>query len=252
MWALTPSVGRADDTQKRYWKKIALQTCETGLRDPGCHIIYHYDLQKRIMKLEKSLKVVKREQHDFGHSLLAQPYERVVYGIKVEREEATVKNTSSNEDQANRRGRPTIWIDEREGGGECRVESMCLSWYRDQGWKGFHCESGIVRTLVGNITAFGIFKGRRRGDNWLIFCDCSLDTYFTMYYMPMFLMYFRHLSRHALLTFTQMLSIRLGLLRSTIVLSRSLTVRRNGSFVNCTNVSLISRLVLWELIGLLN
>jgi Fanconi-associated nuclease 1 len=25
---------------------------------------------------------------------------------------------------------------------------MCLSWYRDHGWKGYHSEGGIVRTLV--------------------------------------------------------------------------------------------------------
>jgi Fanconi-associated nuclease 1 len=45
----------------------------------------------------------------------------------------------------------TIWIDEREGGGECSVEAMCLSFYRDQGYRGFHCEGGIIRTLFGYL-----------------------------------------------------------------------------------------------------
>jgi Fanconi-associated nuclease 1 len=150
MWALTPTDGRSGDAQKKYWKRIALETCESGLQDPDCHVMYHYDLQKRIMKLEKSLKVVKREQHDFGHVMLVKPAERVVEGIRVEREDSPTRAASQSGETAptTKRGRPTVWIDEREDGGECRVESMCLSWYRDNGWKGYHAEGGIVRTLV--------------------------------------------------------------------------------------------------------
>lgn len=139
MWALMPSEGRNEDKQRKFWKRIALRTCEEGLEDPLCHIIYHYDLQKRIMKLEKALKVVKREQHDFGHVMLSKPVERTIEGIRIDREIDVSK-----------KGKATIWIDEREGG-ECRVESMCLSWYRDHGWKGYHSEGGIVRTLFGYL-----------------------------------------------------------------------------------------------------
>ncbi|KAE8149052.1 VRR-NUC domain-containing protein [Aspergillus avenaceus] len=137
MWTLTPSDGQAE-AQRKHWRRVALQTCEEGLQDPDCHLIYHHDLQKRIMKLEKALKVVKREQHDFTHVMLTKPVERTVQGIRIE--EPPVPQDVS------RRGRPTVWVDERDGG-ECRVESMCLNWYRDQGWKGFHSEGGIVRTL---------------------------------------------------------------------------------------------------------
>lgn len=140
MWSFTPSDGRSEDNQRKHWKKIAVRTCEEGLEDPDCHLIYHYDLQKRIMKLEKALKVVKREQHDFGHVMLVKPEERTVEGIRVE-------EASPKPNEVTKRGRPTVWIDEREGG-ECRVEAMCLSWYRDDGWKGYHSEGGIVRTLV--------------------------------------------------------------------------------------------------------
>ncbi|KAJ5655692.1 hypothetical protein N7507_007642 [Penicillium longicatenatum] len=136
MWALTPSEDRNEEKQRKFWKRIALRTCEEGLEDPLCHLIYHYDLQKRITKLERALKVVKREQHDFGHVMLSKPAERTIEGIRIERDEPAKK------------GKATIWIDEREGG-ECRVESMCLSWYRDHGWKGYHSEGGIVRTLFG-------------------------------------------------------------------------------------------------------
>ncbi|KAL1969109.1 hypothetical protein VTN77DRAFT_363 [Rasamsonia byssochlamydoides] len=150
MWALTPFDGRSEDAQKKHWKRMALETCERGLQDPDCHVIYHYDLQKRIMKLERALKVVKREQHDFGHVMLAKPVERIVQGIRVERREDS-GGSKTNGDMPTKRGRPTVWIDEREGGGECRVESMCLSWYRDNGWKGYHSEGGIVRTLFGYL-----------------------------------------------------------------------------------------------------
>lgn len=155
MWALTPNEDQSDELQKKFWKRAALKTCETGLQDPDCHIIYHYDLQKRVTKLEKSLKVVKREQHDFGHVLLVKPEERTIEGIRIEKEESLSRSeaksngdTSSTTTTTTRRGRPTVWVDEREDSGECRVESMCLSWYRDNGWKGYHSEGGIVRTLV--------------------------------------------------------------------------------------------------------
>ncbi|KAH3244167.1 hypothetical protein V6Z90_009438 [Aspergillus fumigatus] len=151
MWALTPFDGRSEDLQKKHWKQIALRTCEEGLEDPDCHLIYHYDLQKRITKLERALKVVKREQHDFGHVMLAKPEVRTIEGIRIEREDSPARASGKREESSTRRGRPTIWIDEREGGGECRVESMCLSWYRDHGWKGYHAEGGIVRTLFGYL-----------------------------------------------------------------------------------------------------
>ena len=153
MWALKPDGARSEEAQKKYWKKVALQTCEDGLQDKECHLIYHYDLQKRVMKLEKALKVVKREQHDFGHVRLAKPVDRTVEGIRIEKELTPSRNGMRRESDAVglRRGGKTIWIDEREGGGECSVEAMCLSWYRDQGWKGYHSEGGILRTLFSYL-----------------------------------------------------------------------------------------------------
>ncbi|KAJ5317352.1 hypothetical protein PENANT_c034G04794 [Penicillium antarcticum] len=138
MAALTPTQDRSEENQRKHWKRIALKTCETGLEDPLCHLIFHYDLQKRITKLEKALRVVKREQHDFGHVMLGKPAERVVEGIRID------------SDDGPKKGKATVWVDEREGG-ECRVETMCLSWYRDHGWKGYHSEGGIVRTLFGYL-----------------------------------------------------------------------------------------------------
>jgi fanconi-associated nuclease 1 len=151
MHALTSNDGRGDEAQKKHWKRIALRTCEEGLEDRECHLIYHYDLQKRIKKVEKSLKTPVRQQHEFGHAGLVKPLERTVEGIRVEREPSPPKNGSRRNSEVgsipSRRGAKTIWIDEHEGGGECSVEAMCLSHYRSLGWKGYHSEGGIVRTL---------------------------------------------------------------------------------------------------------
>ena len=145
MWEIEPFEGRSEEAQRKHWKRTALRTCEEGLQDQDCHLIYHYDLQKRISKLEKSLKVAKREQHDFGHNRLVKAEERVVEGIRLEKERPPSRSGPQ-------RGGKTIWVDEREGGGECSVEAMCLSSYRDQGWKGYHSEGSIVRTLVNTST----------------------------------------------------------------------------------------------------
>ncbi|KAJ5836239.1 hypothetical protein N7447_002265 [Penicillium robsamsonii] len=107
MWAFTPSEGRSEEAQRKHWKRLALRTCEAGLEDPLCHLIFHYDLQKRITKLEKALRVVKREQHDFGHVILGKPAERTIEGIRIDTGDAP------------RKGKATVWVDEREGG-ECR------------------------------------------------------------------------------------------------------------------------------------
>lgn len=165
-----PSPPECKDTEgkKKYWKRIALQTCEQGLQDQLTHVIFHHDLQKRTLKLERSLKIPKREQHDFGHVLLTKPEERTFYGIRIER----APNTKSNGDRRNsdlstkaaNRGAKTIWLDpalqtvidpetseERKIEGECSVEEMCLSSYRSLGWKGYHCEGGMLRTLFGYL-----------------------------------------------------------------------------------------------------
>ncbi|EFQ87236.1 hypothetical protein CFE70_001215 [Pyrenophora teres f. teres 0-1] len=149
MAVLTEAGNRSVDKQKSHWKNIALQTCELGLQDNLVHIIHHYDLQKRITKLEKSLRFVKRLQHDFSHVRLAKPIEVTMEGIRIERETSSLSRRNSSP-HSGRRGGKTIWIDPREDG-ECSVEAMCLSHYRDQGWKGYHSEGGIIRTLFAYL-----------------------------------------------------------------------------------------------------
>ncbi|KAJ2980417.1 hypothetical protein NUW58_g6947 [Xylaria curta] len=145
MHTLLPNPAYTDpDRQKSHWKSIAAATCERALEDPDCHLKYHYDLQKRLVKLEKQLKIPLRLQHDFGHVRLKKPEEHYAEGIQLKKLDAVGKNGRGP-------GTKTIWVDEVEGGGECSVESMCLSWYRSQGWKGYHAEGGIIRTLFAYL-----------------------------------------------------------------------------------------------------
>lgn len=185
MHALVDDQGRSAEANKKHWKRIALRTCEQGLQDKECHIIYHYDLQKRIKKLEKQLRLPMREQHDFGHVRLSKAIERDVIGIKIEsgREDtpsrslslsrknsvnttpanlkdttadtpnekpATIPRLQSHSSTGGGPGAKTIWLDELDTAEHVSVEAMCLSHYRKiLGYKGYHSEGGILRTLFG-------------------------------------------------------------------------------------------------------
>lgn len=145
MHAVDPEPVSTDEEQrKKRWRAKAVTTCETGLQDVDCHLIFHHDLQKRLVKLERRLRIPRRLQHDFGHVRLQQPIQHTAEGIQIKREDTAVG-----------KGKPantkTTWADEREGDGECSVEEMCLSWYRSEGWKGYHSEGGIIRTLFAYL-----------------------------------------------------------------------------------------------------
>ncbi|KAH8155271.1 uncharacterized protein LAJ45_00281 [Morchella importuna] len=101
-----PTSNTTSEANKKIWLRKALKTCEAGLQDPETHLIYHYDLQKRIMKLEPRLRIPKKDQHDFGHSRLIQPEKRKIMGERVFQE------IEANDSAM---GRKTIWRDEKEG-----------------------------------------------------------------------------------------------------------------------------------------
>ncbi|RPA71367.1 hypothetical protein BJ508DRAFT_419942 [Ascobolus immersus RN42] len=122
------------EAEKKKWRQRALETCIAALQDPDTHLSFHYDLQKRLNKLEKKQKIAKKDQHDFGHAQLRKPTTRTVTGVRL------------NEVGL---GRKTIW--RGNGGEECSVEELCLDHYRMDGWKGYHCEGRIVRTLFAYL-----------------------------------------------------------------------------------------------------
>ncbi|KAK4039306.1 VRR-NUC domain-containing protein [Parachaetomium inaequale] len=153
MWEADPDHVPADpEVRKKHWQRIAVTTCETALEDRDCHLIYHYDLQKRLLKLEKRLRVPRRLQHDFGHVKLREPEEHTVEGIQVVRDEPEIKGKAGRGPSTK-----TVWLDELGDPGEdgrslhVSVEEMCLSYYRSQGWKGYHSEGGILRTLFAYL-----------------------------------------------------------------------------------------------------
>ena len=137
--------GAEPEQRKKHWRRIAASTCERGLEDRDCHLIYHYDLQKRLLKLERKLRVPRRLQHTFGHVRLHAPEEHTVEGVQLKRECETAAKPGRG------LSTKTLWADEHEGGGECSVEAMCLSHYRAGGWRGYHSEGGIVRTLFAYL-----------------------------------------------------------------------------------------------------
>ncbi|KAI5862102.1 VRR-NUC domain-containing protein [Durotheca rogersii] len=156
MHALSPAPAcGGSEAQKKHWRRIAAATCEAALEDRDCHLVYHHDLQKRLVKLERQLKVPRRLQHDFGHVRLRAPEAHVVEGVQLKRRE----KAGARDELTGRKRREwgpstrTVWVDESAaeggaaGGAECGVEAMCLNWYRARGWKGYHAEGGIVRTL---------------------------------------------------------------------------------------------------------
>ncbi len=147
MVRLDPALNDNDRAkQKRHWAQKALDTRARALQDPDCHVIYHYDLQKRIVKLEKRLRVPRRLQHEFGHLQLLKPEEHFVEGVQIKGGGGTAPNKGGRDSSAR-----TIWLDELEDGSKCTVEEMCLNHYRRQGWKGCHSEGGIVRTLFAYL-----------------------------------------------------------------------------------------------------
>ena len=150
MAAISPSPPNSSETElKKKWLNIALDTCCKGLQDPLTHITFHYDLQKRITKLEQKLKIPKREQHDFGYARLLKPTERTVYGTRIQTDPTP---TGGSAPPANL-GRKTVWFDleHAANNAECSVEEMCLSHYRSLGWKGYHCEGSLLRTLFAYL-----------------------------------------------------------------------------------------------------
>ncbi|KKA30760.1 hypothetical protein TD95_002607 [Thielaviopsis punctulata] len=151
-----------DQAVRRLWRRAAAETCERALQDNECHVIYHYDLQKRLLKLERQLCIPKRLQHDFGHLHLRPPLHHTVQGIQLKPYVSGPSILPQSRNSSTNATMKTWWLDEFAAPLDddsddlaprpISVEEMCLSWYRaKQGWKGYHSEGGIVRTLFAYL-----------------------------------------------------------------------------------------------------
>jgi fanconi-associated nuclease 1 len=118
---------------KKRWLKQALETCELALQDPDTHVIFHPYLQKRLLRLERSLNIPKSEQHVFTHVSLRSPVTREFTGIRIDSRDI---------------GKKSVWKSIKDPNLEISVEQLCLEHYQNQGWKGFHSENGIISTIV--------------------------------------------------------------------------------------------------------
>ena len=131
MWQLDK--GLSPHQSKKKWLKLSLETCELALQDPDTHVIFHPWLQKRLLRLERTLGIPKAEQHTFAHVALRPPIVREFTGIRLDDRDI---------------GKKSAWQSTRDATKEISVEELCLEQYEDQGWKGFHSENGVVTTIV--------------------------------------------------------------------------------------------------------
>ncbi|KAF1799975.1 VRR-NUC domain-containing protein [Mucor lusitanicus] len=115
----------------RLQKKAALQTCIDAIHDSRVHQIYLHDIHKRITKLEKDLCVPRREQHDFSYMNLKKPKEITIHGERISEEII---------------GKKSVW--RSDNGAECSVEQVALEYYQKKGFKGLHCENGVIRMIM--------------------------------------------------------------------------------------------------------
>lgn len=117
--------------QPRLQKKTALKTCIDAIHDPRVHQIHLHGIHKRINRLEKDLCIPRREQHQFDYMTLKKREEITIYGERLS-DEAT--------------GKKTVW--RSDDGSECSVEHVAIEYYKKKGFKGLHCENGVVRMIA--------------------------------------------------------------------------------------------------------
>ncbi|KAG2210228.1 hypothetical protein INT47_003213 [Mucor saturninus] len=117
--------------QVRVQKKLALKTCIDAIHDPKVHQIYMHKIHKRINQLERDLCIPRREQHNFDYMTLKKPETRTIYGERLSDEVI---------------GKKSVW--RSDNGAECSVEHVAIEYYQKQGFKGLHCENGIVKMIA--------------------------------------------------------------------------------------------------------
>ncbi|KAK2071159.1 hypothetical protein P8C59_005606 [Phyllachora maydis] len=191
MWEAAPApaaaaaaagVSSGAEARKKHWRRAAAATCAAALEDRDCHLIHHYDLQKRLVKLERRLRIPRRLQHDFGHVRLRLPEEHVVQGVQLIRRDAVPRSGRAAPSTK------TLWLDEAPGAdgaahaAPVSVEDMCLTHYRARGWKGYHAEGGILRTLFGLLFFDVLFGTYVPGVFQTAFQTCPLDLHTDGFY----------------------------------------------------------------------
>lgn len=163
----------------------ALTAVIEALEDPDTHIVYRSKLQRRLVRLEKRLKlslddchtsdaklasakevsfVAIRRRHRaaslkldrIGRNKSRTPTPRPNHGLEhyykatttpVKSEAGENRVPAQALDSPEKRSGKTIWVG--RDGEELTVEALALQRYEEQGYKGIHCETRIIVMLFG-------------------------------------------------------------------------------------------------------
>jgi Fanconi-associated nuclease 1 len=118
----------------------ALQTCESGLRDRNTHVIFHDEIQRRIVKLERRLRYAFAKRSIFSHVALIKPTETTIYGLQIIPLDGAGSSTR------------TAWKTCESDEEIITVEEMALSHYVDHhSFNGRHTESRVMGYLFASL-----------------------------------------------------------------------------------------------------
>ncbi|VDB82893.1 unnamed protein product [Peniophora sp. CBMAI 1063] len=171
-----------EDRKSQTALETALEATVEALKDPHTHIIHRENLDKRLHRLEKWLKLPEDNRHKCALQRGKLPEIRIsatqvqtVVDLSLDKagrptgtistfysvEKADAPSTPKGKGVAvaaptpapAKTGKPsartgrTAWIGKDDK--IVTVEQVALEYYQELGYKGYHCEGGIIRTLFG-------------------------------------------------------------------------------------------------------
>lgn len=140
-------------TARSRTKAEAVVVCREALRDRDTHTVYVPMLERRIARLEQQLKRPAAERYRPGVALRA-PRTVTLHGVRLPgrgvvprapRQMVLAADLSLPRSVGVATpavGQRTVW--RGASGDECTVEEFCLEHYAVQGFRGYHCEGGLL------------------------------------------------------------------------------------------------------------
>jgi Fanconi-associated nuclease 1 len=119
----------------KQWLHQSLNSCLEAISDPSLNDIVRLELHRKVLKVAKAYDAAKLE---FPREMVLGLKGDLIEPTQVEVRGFQVVNPSG-------RGK-TQWIDQ-ETMGTSSVEWLALSYYKGQGWCGYHSESSVLNTL---------------------------------------------------------------------------------------------------------
>ena len=137
-------------------KPAARQICLEALSDHDTHIIFVSSIQRRLARLEAALRVPPAERHRGLHHL-RESRQVVFHGTRLSPAEVHPAHAKTEEQAVLaasgaawqrvprmplRGSTRSMWVG--RDAQPCHVEEFCLQQYARQGFRGFHCEGGVL------------------------------------------------------------------------------------------------------------